>query len=259
MSYNVCMLADAKQTVFSSKRLKWIADAEQVHFWFQGRQALVHSLISTHVRTPGARVLDLGCGTGSHARRLHRQGFEVVGLDRRPEGLREGRKQAPEIGWVRADATALPFRSGSFDAVLMLDLLEHVPEEPTLAELQRVLRPGGVIIGTVPAMQWLWSYRDDAAGHLRRYSRRRLRTACLTAGLDLAETRFYQCLLFPLVAASRLLGRKHAQTRDLEDHPHPLLNRCLGWITSLEVVAGRRVRWPIGSTLAFVCRRGDAA
>jgi hypothetical protein len=69
----------------------------------------------------------------------------------------------------------------------------------------------------VPAMPWLWSYRDEDAGHLRRYTRRRLNRLLVGAQLRVREMRYYQCLLFPLVAVTRLFGRKRPGLRDFEE------------------------------------------
>ena len=119
-----------------------------------------------------------------------------------------------------------------------------------------ILRPSGWALLTVPALPWLFSYRDTAAGHRRRYTRRALVDALEEARLQLREARYYQCLLLPLVAVSRLLGRRGPFFRDREDHPHPLLNGLLGRISGLEGKLGEFVRWPVGSSLAAVCRKG---
>lgn len=73
-------------------------------------------------------------------------------MDLRPEGLRKMRRKLPEAWLLQAEATNLPLMDGAFDAVLALDILEHVDDQRLLAEVQRVLRPGGLaIIGLVPA------------------------------------------------------------------------------------------------------------
>jgi SAM-dependent methyltransferase len=88
----------------------------------------------------GRRVLDLGCGKGRFAAHLTRQGAEVVGLDL------SGRMLAQAVGLdrVRASAKRLPFAVATFDAVVAIEVIEHVGNvEGVLDEARRVLRPGG--------------------------------------------------------------------------------------------------------------------
>ncbi len=102
-----------------------------------------------HGIKPGAKVLDVGCGAGFIANRLAGLGFRVTGIDRSESSLRVARSHAPAGGLVSyqtADAYALPFAAETFDAVLMLDFLEHV-EQPArvISGASRVLRPGGMV------------------------------------------------------------------------------------------------------------------
>jgi len=141
----------------------------------------------------GERVLDLGCGGGRHAFEAFRRGARVVALDRDAgevkdtaamlvEMSRAGEASAgASIGAVNGDALALPFAAGSFDRVIAAEVLEHVPaESAAVAELARVLRPGGTLAVTVP--RWLpervcWALSSDyhapavPGGHVRIYRR----------------------------------------------------------------------------------------
>ncbi len=94
------------------------------------------------------RVLDAGTGAGAFAIALAPLVREVIGVDVVPELLDEGRKRVPaNVELVEADATALPYELGSFDLVCTARTLHHVPRpELVLAELNRVLRPGGTML-----------------------------------------------------------------------------------------------------------------
>lgn len=240
---------------FSAERLAHLSEMEATHFWFTGRRALIEGLLEKHAAAGREPVLDLGCGNGAMVARLGYRGYRVAGLDLLAEGLHATRHSLPDAWLVQAEASRLPLKSGAFGAVLLLDILEHVDDRGVLAEVSRVLQPGGVAVIAVPMMPWLWSYRDEAAGHRRRYTRQRILDLLETTRLRVEETRYYQCLLLPSLVATRLLGRRWPRLRDFEDRPSSLLNTFLGWITMAEVVLGRVIRWPWGSSLITVARR----
>lgn len=138
---------------------------------------------------PGDRVLDLGCGAGRHAFACYRRGAHVVALDRNAEEIREVASwfaamreagEAPAGAWavaVEGDALALPFPDDHFDVVILSEVLEHIPDDKgVLAEMVRVLRPGGRIAVTVPRygperVCWALSdaYHQVEGGHVRIY------------------------------------------------------------------------------------------
>lgn len=243
------------EPAFRADRLATLEEIEQEHFWFRGRLVLVEALLDRHVPRAGALVLDLGCGSGSLLDVLERRGHRTIGMDVRPEGLARAHERHPEALLVQAEADRLPLRDGVLDAVVALDVLEHVDDAAALREVARVLRPGGVLIASVPAVPWLWSFRDEDAGHLRRYSRRGLELELAAAGLVTAELRRYQFFLFPLVAAARVAGRRGPRVRDAEDRPSARVNRALGAVNRLDARLGARVTWPWGTSLVVAARR----
>lgn len=246
--------AAAARQGFDGARLARIRELESWHFWFVGRRALVRGLLARHLGPAPQRLLDVGCGTGHLARELLAAGHRVAAVDLLPEALAAARADAPGVGLLRADAGRLPLAAGGFDAVTALDVLEHVDDAAALAELRRVVRPGGLLVLTVPAAPWLWSHRDEAAGHRRRYTRKRLEAALARAGFAPLELGAYQCALFPAVAASRLLGRRGPRLRDAEERPPALVNAALAWLNRGEAALGPG-RLPFGSSLAAACRR----
>ncbi len=144
---------------------------------------------------PGDRLLDLGCGFGRHAYQAARLGAEVVAFDAGADEVRnvqntfgamaeagELSADTSRVGAVQGDALALPFADGSFDRVIASEVLEHIPDDRSaMAELARVLAPGGSMAVTVPRcgpefVNWALSdeYHDVPGGHVRIYRHREL-------------------------------------------------------------------------------------
>lgn len=245
----------ARQTTFTRDRLTRISQIERWHFWFAGRQAYLERVLARYVPLEGLRLLDVGCGTGYVLNFLARSGYQPVGLDLRSEGLQAMARMKTQTALLQADAIFLPLEAESFDAVLLLDVLEHLEPPPLVNEIQRVLKPGGYTILSVPAMDWLWSYRDQAAGHIQRFSRKKLTDLMVGEGMHPVELHYYQFFLFPLVVFSRLLARRFHKTRDLEESRLPLLNGVFAAINSLEVRLGDVIHWPWGSSIFAVFRK----
>lgn len=243
---------------YSAERLAILRRLETSgHFWFVGRTALLRQILANCPGDPGSTWVEIGCGTGHALGMLAGDGRRVVGIDRLRESLRLSERQAPGASLARADATRIPLRDGCCEGVLMLDVLEHVDDDSALREARRILRPGGVLVLTVPACESLWSSRDEEAGHLRRYSHRTLTARLREGGFELREYRYYQSLLFPAFVLSRLLDRRRAGQLRREEQPPGWLNRLLRAVNLFEVRLGRWVRLPWGSSLVAVAVRPD--
>jgi len=167
----------------------------------------------------GDRMLDLGCGGGRHAFEAHRRGAHVVALDRSSAetagvagmlGAMRQAGEAPAIALgtaVGGDALALPFPEASFDRVVAAEVLEHVPDDrAAMAELARVLRPGGTMAVTVPRWypeQVCWALADDyhapavPGGHVRIYRAAQLAGRLRETGLDVTGSHHAHALHAP--------------------------------------------------------------
>lgn len=151
--------------------------------------------------TPGQRVLDLGCGEGRHAISAWLEApVHVVGVDLSARDLATAAARAREfepdddgrsLGWIRGSGLELPFADGSFDRVICAEVLEHVPDyRRMLAEIRRVLKPGGVLAVSVPRFvpEWVcWQLSDEyhqvEGGHVRIFKTGELRRAVEAQGL----------------------------------------------------------------------------
>ncbi len=152
---------------------------------------------------PGMTVLDLGCGEGRHAFEAYRRGARVVAVDRGVSEVGTTKRwlgaiaeagEAPAgaaSAVVRGDLLALPFPDESVDRVIASEVLEHIPDDGTaMAEIARVLRPGGTVAVTVPRygperVCWALSdaYHANEGGHIRIYRGDVLRARLAAAGL----------------------------------------------------------------------------
>jgi 2-polyprenyl-3-methyl-5-hydroxy-6-metoxy-1,4-benzoquinol methylase len=165
----------------------------------------------------GQRTLDAGCGYGPFSEAAARRGAAVVSVDLGPRLVALARARAGSRGVV-ADAGRLALRDGSFDVVISSELLEHTDApERVIAELARVLRPGGLLALTTPNRAWQWPVRAASRLGLRPFHGierfvgwRRLERACAAAGLDVLAHRGLHPWPFQLgfpAAARRVEGR----------------------------------------------------
>lgn len=211
-----------------------MAAVEQHHWWFVGRRERAIRLSRDYgIR---GRILDLGCGTGANLEAYARLGLRVVGVDL---SFRAARYASRSGAVTVADATRLPFPAGSFDAVLAFDLFEHLPDDrAAFAEAGRVLRPGGMLLLTVPACAGLFGSHDRALHHVRRYGCADLLRAARAAGF--AQPRhvgYYGGLVFPLLMTWRLLHKTLIAGEGGSDVGRPLpewVNRLLLGIMRIE-------------------------
>ncbi len=245
--------------VFDRSRLARIQALENHHFWFVARRRLVTCLLDPIIAASATRpisLLDVGCGTGSLALALSSAGLTVLAADLNIPGLeRIARERRGRLLAILANAEQIPAIDSTFDAAIALDVLEHADDRRVLGEIARVLKPGGRVVLTVPAFRFLWSSRDEDAGHHRRYSRADVRQLLRQASLDLVEMRFYQCLLLPVVVATRWWGRRSRASQRVEEQPSPWVNRLCLAINDFEVAVGGVIPWPWGSSLAVVARK----
>lgn len=176
--------------------------AEPDYWWYQARTELLETVLGEYVGRP-ARVLDVGSADGPSVNWLRRHDGLHVTLDIDPRGLSDG--------GVCGSALALPFADESFDVVGAFDVLEHCePEQVALAELGRVLTPGGRLLLSVPAYQWAWSDFDEANGHHRRYTRARAVRAIESAGLEVERATYVFGSVLPFFTAERVARRAQA-------------------------------------------------
>lgn len=230
-------------------------ELEGHYWWFVARRSLAQQLIQRHGGPKPGRILDVGCGTGALMESLQANGW-VVGVDFSPEALRfSGGRGLGRL--TLGDAQRLPFASGSFDVVVSLDTIEHVPDDgAALAEVLRVLKPGGVFVMNVPAFQWLWGPHDVALMHFRRYTVPEARKKLEAAGFRCERMNYSVFFLFPVVVLRRFMEKFHrgpavVRLPAVSSGLGQILVRLMEW----EGALASRMRLPWGSSVVAVARK----
>ena len=230
-----------------------MAALDQRHWWYVARRKILSDLIRRRVKPPeGARILEIGCGTGHNLEMLGKFGrvdaLEVDETARAFAAKRLGREvfesPLPElIGIPRAH----------YDLVAAFDVIEHIrDDEAAIRSIARLLRSGGKFLVTVPAHQWMWSAHDVVNHHQRRYSKDGLRKLVEGSSLKLDSIGYFNSLLFPIALAERLASKiRGREDADLGLPPAPL-NQLLERIFAAERVLVGRVPLPPGLSLFAV-------
>ncbi len=240
------------------KHIDEMRELEDRYWWFVARRRLALGLLDD-AGLGSATILDGGCGAGALLSELALRG-RAYGADISESAVLTTRERG--LGnLVQCDIQQAAFRSGTFDAVMLCDVLEHVDDDrQAVAEAARLLRPGGVAVITLPALGLLWSAHDEALGHRRRYGRRQTRELVESAGLRIEKLSFGLTLLFPLAFVVRMAQR--VTTRLRRQPPETgiirvprLANRALVALMDLENAVIRRVNLPVGVSLAVVARK----
>ena len=230
-----------------------MAELDQRHWWYRARRVVLAALIRRLVRPPkDAEILEIGCGTGHNLAMLGEFGsVDALELDEEARGLAEERlgravmsSPLPELSDVR---------ERHYDLVGAFDVIEHIADDrAALASIAARLKPGGRLVITVPAHQWMWSAHDVVNHHQRRYSKGALKRLIEESPLRLERIGYFNSLLFPVAVAermsSRLVGKDDA---DLKLPPRPL-NTALERTFAAERHLIGRVPLPPGLSLFAV-------
>lgn len=233
---------------------------EDRYWWFVGRRRLALRLLRrTLASNARPRVLDLGCGTGRVMSELS-EWAQPVGLDMSGLALRfsASRGLAP---LVKGSGTALPFAAERFDAIVSLDVYEHIEDHRrAFAESLRVLAPGGTLVLSVPAHRFLWGPHDVALMHFRRYTRTELKALLEAQGFEVQRIGYSVFFLFPVVVLVRFFERRRKGPAQANLVPVPdWLNRALIALQTIEAAVIERFDLPWGSSVVVVARKPGGA
>ncbi|MFD6177240.1 MULTISPECIES: class I SAM-dependent methyltransferase [unclassified Isoptericola] len=226
------------------------------YWWYRTRGRLLRTVLGGYA-DGSDDVLDVGSADGPSVAWLRGRRHHVT-LDIDPRGLTPG-------SGVCGSATTLPFADAVFDLVGAFDVLEHcAAEDVVLAEVRRVLRPGGHFLMTVPAYQWLWSDFDVQNGHVRRYTRGRAVAALEDSGFEVLRATYAFASTFPAFVVERLARRARGLVRRGDGRPadvvrlprtSPAVDRVLTALGTVDDRVLARRDLPFGSSVVVAARR----
>jgi SAM-dependent methyltransferase len=230
-------------------------EAEERQWWYAGMRAISFAILDGHLPPGSPRILDTGCGTGNNLTHLGRRG-RAVGVDLSDEALRFCRTRGVPV--ARAEAARLPFPDGTFDCVTSFDVLYHrwvEDDRAALAELVRVLRPGGLLLVRVPALKILWGAHDEAVHSRHRYTRAEVVSLLEGAGLSVLRATYGNTFLFPVILVRRTLDRLTGREgSDVSFLPTPL-EWTFRNLLLLEARLLRRLSFPVGASVFALARK----
>ena len=231
------------------------------HWWWRSRERFIIDVLSRLTLPKAARILDVGCGDGLFFPSLERFGT-VDGLEADPSLLNESTYR-PRIQVGRLDRSFQP--GPNYDLLVILDVLEHIDDDlEALRAAHQALKPGGRILITVPALDWLWSRHDQVNQHFRRYDRAQLQARLRASGFHVESVRyFFGWTVLPLLLRRWLSPPVNDPDSETADYsvriPPSIINRALTLLSKVDHWVGSRFPWPLGSSLIAVGSRGDSA
>ncbi len=222
--------------------------AEDRMWWYRA----LHARLCEALADTTGRILDAGCGTGGFLALLRQRRPDVVrfGIEHDDAAAnRAGEKSGALV--TRGSVNRLPFAENTFDAAISADVLCHAAVDPpaALAELKRVLRPGGRLVLNMPAYQWLLSGHDRRVHNVRRLTASTTAHLLRQAGFEPIRIRYWNSLLLPLMIMQRKILARGGTVSDVAPFP-PWIDASLLWMTKIE----RRLPFPLpagGSVLAI--------
>ena len=237
-----------------------MAAVEDAHWWYRSTRALLADQLVGHLVAGAGRVdrrplvLDAGCGTGATGAWMAAHA-DVVGVDAEPLALELYGMRAGVVGLAAADLARLPFASASFDAALCVTVLYHraiASPAAAVAEIVRVVRPGGVVCLLEPGVRRLYRAHDREVHGARRFSLADMRTLLGDAGCKLVRSTGAYVFLVPPAFVKALVERR-ASSSDLDRHDDGLRG-VLPSVATVERAVLRRMSIPFGLSVVAVGR-----
>ena len=230
-----------------------MAELDQRHWWYRARRRVLAALITRLVQPPkDAAILEIGCGTGHNLTMLGDFGnVDALELDEEARGVAEQRLGRKVMSSPLPELTEVATKH--YDLIGAFDVIEHIDDDrAAIASIASRLKPGGRLVITVPAHQWMWSAHDVVNHHKRRYSKSELRKLIEQSPLRLDSIGYFNSLLFPVAVAERMSSKLRGKDDADLKLPAAPLNTALEHAFGAERHLIGRVPLPPGLSLFAV-------
>lgn len=229
---------------------------EDTHWWYVARRRILNKVLKGICKDRiGSTILEAGCGSGGNLEMLSSFGtVHAMEMDDESREIANRRKICQVKKGSLPDE--IPYEGG-FDLICLLDVLEHIEDDlATLKTLSSQLTPGGHLLVTVPAYQFLWSQHDVINHHKRRYTKSALRKLVSESGLRSVYTTYFNFFLFAMILTTRmfhkLFRRKTASDLKL---PSRAINHALTRIFGSERYLVPWIALPVGVSILLVAQK----
>lgn len=234
---------------------------ESTHWWFYSRRKILERILDSLNMPKDAKILEVGCGTGGNLQMLSFFG-NVSGMEMDPTAKSIAEKKTAGRFRIKLGSCPddVPYRGRCFDLICMFDVLEHIEkDQEAVATLSRLLKPGGRMLITVPAYQFLYGRHDEFLHHKRRYTSSNLLSVVNSAGLSCIRITYFNTLLFPLVLMVRLKEKfLNTKVPSGKEIPTKLINKILRVIFQAEKFLLMCIRLPFGSSILCIAGQRNA-
>lgn len=223
------------------------------HWWWRSREVEIVAQLEKYLSGRNdVVILDVGCGDGLFFDQLQKFGT-VEGVESDPNTMTENGKWSEQIHCRLFDNSFSPNRK--YDAILMLDILEHMPDpDAALKHARTLLKPDGVLVATVPAFNSLWTSHDDLNHHYIRYTKKTFCPLVKNVGFAPLESRYlfhWTCPVKLMIRFKEWMLGGEAKSPTV---PSQMVNFVCEALSRLEQATISRLPMPFGSSLMVTAR-----
>lgn len=241
------------------------SELEERSYWFNHRNSIITGIVANHA--PPGTIFDVGGGNGYVSLALRKAGFDSVVVEPGPHAVAVAQKRGLAV--IEAAFQDLAIPAGTIPAIGMFDVLEHIEDDTAaLRGIYNALAPGGMLYLAVPALEYLWSGEDIAAGHYRRYEVQQLEAAVRAAGFEVKHgSYFFGVLTLPVLAFRAVphrIGFRSKPSQESAAKAHSLPSGLAGKLVTSRLKRERERActgaWPsMGSSCFVVARKPESA